>query len=65
LSYPEQLYVNDGIPQDMCTVQYQTIADAVFLLTFHGKGSLMSKTDLENSYRLVSIDEKDHELLWA
>ena len=65
LSYPDQLSVIDGIPQDMCTVQYQTIDDAVSLLTFHGKGSLMSKTDLENSYRLVSIDEKDHELLWA
>ena len=29
LSYPDQLSVNDGIPQDICTVQYQTIDDAV------------------------------------
>ena len=63
LSYPDQLSVIDGIPQDMCTVQYQTIDDAVSLLKFHGKGSLMSKTDLETSYRLVPINEKDHELL--
>jgi hypothetical protein len=63
LSCPNQLSVNDGIPQDMCTVQYQTIDDAVSLLKFHGKGSLMSKTDLETSYRLVPINEKDHELL--
>jgi hypothetical protein len=42
LSYPDQLSVIDGIPQDMCTVQYQTIDDAVSLLKFHGKGSLMS-----------------------
>jgi hypothetical protein len=47
----------------MCIVQYQAIDDAVSLVRFHGKGSLMSKTDLENSYRLVPINEKDHELL--
>jgi hypothetical protein len=57
------LSVNDGIPQDMCIVQYQAIDDAVSLVKFHGKGNLMSKTDLENSYRLVPINEKDHELL--
>jgi hypothetical protein len=62
LSYPDQLSVNDGIPQDMCTVQYQTIDDAVSLLKFHGKGSLMSKTDLENSYRLVPISLKKNSL---
>ena len=59
MSYTDQLSVNDDIPQDMCTVQYQTIDDAVSLLKYHGKGSLMSKTD----YRLVPINEKDHDLL--
>ena len=32
LSYPDHLSINDGIPQDKCTVQYQTIDDAILLV---------------------------------
>ena len=63
LSYPDHLSINDGIPQDKCTVQYHTIDDAISLVKYHGEGSLMAKTDMENGYRLVPINERDHELL--
>ena len=63
LLYPDHLSINDGIPQDKCTVQYQAIDDAISLVKYHGQGSLMAKTDMENGYRLVPINERDHELL--
>ena len=31
LSYPEGTAINDGISKDLCTVQYQTIDDAIKL----------------------------------
>jgi hypothetical protein len=38
LSYPDHLSINDGIPQDKCTVQYHTIDDAISLVKYHGEG---------------------------
>ena len=63
LSYPEGTSINDGISKDLCTVQYQTIGDAIKLAKHYGKGSLLSKTDIENSFRLVPINKQDYDLL--
>lgn len=63
LSYPYHLSIHDGIPQDKCTVQYQTIDNAISLVKYDGQGSLMAKTDMENSYHLVPINERNHDLL--
>jgi hypothetical protein len=63
LSYPDGTSINDGISKDLCTVQYQTIGDAIKLVKHYGKGSLLSKTDIENSFRLVPINKQDYDLL--
>ena len=63
LSNPEGTSINDGISKDLCTVQYQTIDDAIKLVKHYGKGSLLSKTDIENSFRLVPINKQDYDLL--
>jgi hypothetical protein len=34
LSYPDHLSINDGIPQDKCTVQYQTIDEKVIQVLY-------------------------------
>jgi hypothetical protein len=63
LSYPENEYINSGIPESKCTVKYQTIEDAVKLMKFYGKGCLLSKTDIENSFKIIPTHPDDHELL--
>jgi len=63
LSYPEGTSINDGIPEKCSTVNYQTIDDAVSLILYYGPGSLMSKTDIEHSFKLIPIHPDDHELL--
>ncbi|KAK3089099.1 hypothetical protein FSP39_000774 [Pinctada imbricata] len=63
LSYPEGASVNDGIPQQFCTVKYQSIEDAVVLLKQIGKGALMAKTDIAEAFKNVPIHPSDFELL--
>ena len=63
LSFPENSSINDGIPDYLCTVQYQTVDDAIKLVKFYGKNCLISKTDIENSFKIIPIHPNDQELL--
>lgn len=63
LSYPDQSSINDGIPHELCTVQYQSIHDAILAIQKVGVGALLAKTDLENAYKQVPINPDDFELL--
>jgi hypothetical protein len=63
LSFPENSSINDGIPDHLCTVQYQTVDDAIKLVKFYGKNCLMAETDIENSFKIIPIQPDDHELL--
>jgi hypothetical protein len=62
LSYPDGTSINDGISKDLCTVQYQTIDDVIKLVKHYGKSSLLSKTDIENNFRLVPINKQNYDL---
>ena len=63
LSFPNGESINDGIDKSYCSVHYQTIDDAVKLVKLLGKGALMSKTDIENAYRIIPIHPSDYDLL--
>ena len=63
LSYPEGNSINDYIPSQFCTVQYQTIDTAISLIQQIGPGALLAKTDLENAYKQVPVHPDDFELL--
>lgn len=63
LSYPDNESVNDGIPEHFRTVRYQDIDDAVALVQRNGPGCYMSKTDIENAYRIIPVHPTDHSLL--
>lgn len=63
LSYPDGSSINDGIPHELCTVQYQSIHDAILAIQKVGVGALLAKTDLENAYKQVPIHPDDFELL--
>jgi hypothetical protein len=64
LSYPDGLSINDGIPQEVCTVQYQSIHDAIVAIQKVGVGALLAKTDLENAYKQVPVHPTDFELVF-
>ena len=63
LSFPKGFSINDGIPVENSTVQYQNIDHAVKLIQKCGPGAFMCKTDIENAYRIVPISPDDHKLL--
>lgn len=63
LSFPDNKSINDGIPREFCSVQYQNIDNAVALIKRFGKGCLLSKTDLENAFRIIPLSPADYELM--
>ena len=63
LSYPKGNSVNDGVPEEYRTVQYQSIDDAVGLMLKYGRFCYFAKTDIKNAYKIVPIHPSSHHLL--
>jgi hypothetical protein len=63
LSHPEGDSINDHIPSQFCSVQYQTIEDAIAVIRTLGPGTLLAKSDIENAYKQIPIHPDDFELL--
>ena len=63
LSYPPNASVNDGIIDPaLCTLSYVTVDVVADQAACLGKGSLMSKTDIESAYGLVPVYPCDRPL---
>jgi len=62
LSYTEGSSVNDFIPQDISSVQYATIQDAITFLT-QGHHIFMANVDIESTFRIIPIAPLDRPLL--
>lgn len=63
LSYPAGQSINDGIPSQEKTVQYESLDHAISLIQKWGTGALLAKTDIESAFRIIPVHPKDHELL--
>nr|XP_034994623.1 uncharacterized protein LOC118096659 [Zootoca vivipara] len=63
LSFPPGKSVNDGIPQDLCTVKYASFDQAVKLVRQFGKGALLAKCDIESAFRLLPVHPHDFKWL--
>ena len=63
LSYPAGKSVNDFIDPELCSVQYTSFDEAVFLIQDLGKHCKLFKMDLKNAFRLIPINPTDFELL--
>nr|XP_034965330.1 uncharacterized protein LOC118082278 isoform X1 [Zootoca vivipara] len=59
LSHPKGFSVNDGIPQELCTVKYATFDQAIKLIRKFGKGALLAKCDIESAFRLLPVHPQD------
>ncbi len=63
LSYPKNHSVNSHIPKELCTVEYETLDDCLFIISTLGEGCLMSKSDIKNAYRIFECSRQDYRLL--
>ncbi|MEW8547291.1 MAG: reverse transcriptase domain-containing protein [Candidatus Thiodiazotropha sp.] len=63
LSYPHGFSVNDFIDPQICSVQYTSFDEAVFLMQDLGSNCKLFKMDLKNAFRLLPVNRNDFELL--
>ncbi len=63
LSAPKGNSVNDGVPPDLCSLEYTSVDEAAQLVKMCGKGAWMAKIDLQSAYRMVPIHPYDQPLL--
>ena len=63
LSTPRGKSVNDGIPGDLCSLRYASVDDAVAMVRSLGTGTLLTKIDIKDAYRLVPVHPDDYHLL--
>lgn len=63
LSSPSGHSVNDGIPRDLCSLQYASVDDAVRVLQHLGRGAQLIKLDIQDAYRIVPVHPSDYSLL--
>lgn len=63
LSSPLHHSVNDSIPQELTSLSYAKVDDAVDIILQLGPGTELVKIDLQSAYRVVPIHPDDHHLL--
>ena len=64
LSSPTGNSVNDHIPPEFGTLQYETFKSAVQAIAKAGKGSMLMKRDLKSAFRMIPICTEDQWLLF-
>ena len=55
LSYPKDKSINDHIPDELKTVHYSSIDDAIEIILNLGPNATMAKTDISNAFRIIPI----------
>jgi len=64
LSFPHGNSVNDHIPPEFGTLQYETFKSAVLAIAKSGKGSKLMKRDLKSAFRAIPICIEDQWLFF-
>ena len=60
---PKGFGVNDGIREDLCSLTYASVDNAVHMTMRLGQGTQLGKIDLEDAYRVIPVHPHDHHLL--
>ena len=63
LSFPTGRSINDGIPWELCSLQFATVDNAARLITQLGKGALLAKVDISHAYWNIPVHPDDRRLL--
>ena len=64
LSFPHGLSVNDGIPPDYGSLNYETLDDAIALIASHGQFTTLHKRDCKDAFRKIPVSPYDLWLLF-
>ena len=59
MSSPEGGSVNDGIPEELCSLSYVGIKDAARAIQDRGRGAMMAKVDVKSAYRNIPVHSED------
>ena len=59
MSSPEGGSVNDGIPEELCSLSYVGIKDAARAIQDRGRGAVMAKVDVKSAYRNIPVHPED------
>jgi len=62
LSHPAGCNINDGIPKDLCSLNYIMVDSAIQHIQQLGKGSLLAKIDNKSTFKLLLEHPSDHHL---
>ena len=63
LSSPTSCSVNDGIDRPLCSLQYAGVDEAISIVQRLGRGCILAKLDLKNTYRIVPVHPDDRHVL--
>ena len=63
LSHPVGRSINDGIPKNLCSLNYITVDSAIQHILHLGKGTLLAKIDIKSAFRLLPLHPADRHLL--
>jgi hypothetical protein len=63
LSSPAGCSVNDGISEELCSLKYASVDDAVAIIQSMGYNTELAKLDLKEAYRIVPVHPQDYHLL--
>ena len=63
LSYPKDKSINDHFHDQLKTVHYSPIDDAIAIILNLGLNATMAKTDISNAFRIIPIHPHDHAIL--
>ncbi len=63
MAFPEGASVNDGISPSYCSIRHPSIDMAIRQILTAGRGARLSKLDIKDAYRIVSVHQEDWSLL--
>jgi len=63
LSHPAGHSINNGIPKDLCSLNYISVDSAIQHVQQLGKGSLLAKIDIKSAFRLLPVHPSDRHFL--
>jgi hypothetical protein len=63
LSFPPGESVNDHIPRDMCTVQYETLDNITEFVLAYGHHAFIAKADIEKAFRILPLHPSSYHLM--
>jgi len=63
LASPPESSVNDGINQAWCSLSYISVDDVTTIIARIGRGALLGKMNIKNTYHIIPVHPEDQLLL--